>query len=75
MRNCEAEPGSENCHVLLTTTEKLALKTSFVLSLHSQAYLHRESSQIPILSPAGLLSLNQGEGKQQTAKGIKTLSP
>lgn len=44
-------------------------------SLHSLAYLCHESSQIPILSPAGLLSLYRGEGKQQTAKDIKTLSP
>lgn len=44
-------------------------------SLHSQAYLCHESSQIPIMSPAGLLSLYRGEGKQQTAKDIKTLSP
>lgn len=55
--------------------QEVGSENSCVLSLRSQAYLCHESSQIPVLSPAGLLPLNQGEGKQQTAKDIKTLSP
>lgn len=46
-----------NCHVLLKTTEKLALKARLVLSLQTQACLCHMSSKTPILSPADLLSL------------------
>lgn len=65
IRNCEAGPGgcnvpyiSENCHVLLTTTEQLALETSVVLSSFPSLFMswvfsnpYPESSWSPVSVP------------------------